>query len=330
MFSYDRLFLGYFSFVDPYFSLLVFFCFSTKRALYPFSPWLPAAIAAPTPISSLVHSSTLVTAGLYLIIRHRFLMRGISRDVVLLIGVFTSFYAGVSSLVEVDLKKVVALSTLSHLGFITMAISLGWEVLAFMHLLAHALFKSILFISLGGFIVSSSHIQDSRFLSSFFLTAPLASSLVFLAEGSLLGFPFFGGFYSKDVVLEVLHYSLISYFLLFIIFLNVIFTFMYRFRVLDSVCKNNLSSTLSLVVLPFRGLFVFFGALLAVLSVLFGGLFSLLLDFPFVLVSARFKFLPFFLLFFVACWFLFSYSYSVVFPLYYLHFFSGIGFLVQF
>ena len=147
---------------------LLLLTFFTKSAIFPFSPWLPAAIAAPTPISSLVHSSTLVTAGLYLIIRNYPLVSGsrFSLSALSLLGVFTSLYAGLSSTVEPDLKKVVALSTLSHLGFILLALGLGQLQLAFFHLLIHAFFKSRLFISLGAIIVSRSHYQDSRFFSS--------------------------------------------------------------------------------------------------------------------------------------------------------------------
>ena len=107
------------------FSLLLGLC--TKRALFPFSPWLPAAIAAPTPISSLVHSSTLVTAGLYLMFRFSeyFYLSSSICYFICISRVFTSFYAGLNSLVEIDLKKVVALSTLRHLGFIGLSFSLG-------------------------------------------------------------------------------------------------------------------------------------------------------------------------------------------------------------
>lgn len=115
------------------FSIRFVFAFSlrlglrTKSAIFPFSPWLPAAMAAPTPISSLVHSSTLVTAGLYLMFRFRDYLYCFPSicNFICVSRVFTSFYAGVNSLVEVDLKKVVALSTLSHLGFIGLAFSIG-------------------------------------------------------------------------------------------------------------------------------------------------------------------------------------------------------------
>jgi len=154
-------------------TLTIFFLvvtFITKRAIYPFSPWLPMAIAAPTPISALVHSSTLVTAGLYLIIRFSsFIYSSYSLLVVLLVlRIFTSFYAGMNTIFETDLKKLIALSTLSHLGFIGIAYSAGLIHLSFFHMLTHALFKSLLFITIGDIIINLNHSQDIRYLSSCF------------------------------------------------------------------------------------------------------------------------------------------------------------------
>lgn len=176
----------------------------TKSALFPFSPWLPAAMSAPTPISSLVHSSTLVTAGLYLIIRYSRLLYSSSLYILLLLvfRVFTTFYAGANSVVETDLKKLVALSTLRHLGFIGLAISSGLEVLAVFHLFTHAIFKSLVFMAVGEVIRAQSHYQDTRFLRSGLLLTPISSSYIFVSSMSLFGLPFVRGFYSKDMILE--------------------------------------------------------------------------------------------------------------------------------
>lgn len=131
--------------------LLLLLGLITKRAIFPFSPWLPVAIRAPTPISALVHSSTLVTAGLYLIIRFEsfIFLNSPLITLFLILSLFTSLYAGICSVFESDLKKLVALSTLSHLGFIGIALGIGCTSLAFFHLLVHALFKSLLFIGVG-------------------------------------------------------------------------------------------------------------------------------------------------------------------------------------
>ncbi len=124
--------------------LLIIITFITKRALYPFSPWLPIAIAAPTPISALVHSSTLVTSGLYLIIRFSYLLYSCPSliKLLLLISIYTSFYAGINTVFEIDLKKLIALSTLRHLGFIGIAFSSGLLYLRFFHF--SQLIKSLL------------------------------------------------------------------------------------------------------------------------------------------------------------------------------------------
>ena len=132
-------------------SLLLCLGLMTKRAIFPFSPWLPVAMRAPTPISALVHSSTLVTSGLYLLIQFEgLLFSQPSLSLLFLVAsLFTRLYAGVRSIFESDLKKLVALSTLSHLGFIGMALASGSPNLAFFHLLVHALFKSLLFMGVG-------------------------------------------------------------------------------------------------------------------------------------------------------------------------------------
>jgi len=167
-------------------------------------------MAAPTPISALVHSSTLVTAGLYLMLRFSYLLPLTFQNVMLVVSIFTSFYAGLTVLCEQDFKKIVALSTLSHLGFISMAIFSGALNLAYYHLLAHALFKSLLFIGVGEFILILSHNQDKRAISSGFSLAPASSFMIIVSLYGLLGFPFVSGFYSKDFVLERLGYSNMS------------------------------------------------------------------------------------------------------------------------
>nr|UGW52805.1 NADH dehydrogenase subunit 5 [Isocladus armatus] len=175
----------------------------TKSAQMPFSAWLPAAMAAPTPVSALVHSSTLVTAGVYLLIRFNPLLIHWGIGVYLFfIGCLTTLMASVSANFETDLKKVVALSTLSQLGIMMSTLSLGLEVLAFFHLLTHAMFKALLFLCSGKVIHESLETQDTRAMGSLLISLPYTSTCMNLSNLALCGFPFLAGFYSKDLLVE--------------------------------------------------------------------------------------------------------------------------------
>ena len=177
----------------------------TKRAQAPFRAWLPAAMAAPTPVSSLVHSSTLVTAGVYVILR---LGPALERPTVFLIagavGALTIIMARLSAFLETDLKKIVALSTLRQLGVMVTAAGLNSFKIVFFHLVAHAFFKALLFIATGVAIYSLNDYQDLRRAGA--MAGPLKTSkaIIVLAKVRLCGIPFFSGFYSKEIVLETL------------------------------------------------------------------------------------------------------------------------------
>lgn len=213
-------------------SMFLIITFITKRAIFPFSPWLPMAIAAPTPISALVHSSTLVTAGLYLMIRYSYFLYShvLLLQVLLILSIFTSFYAGLNAIFEVDLKKLIALSTLSHLGFIGLSFSLGLINLSFFHILVHALFKSLLFMRMGDIITNLFHSQDVRFLSSGMSVTPFSCQIIYVSLLNLLGLPRLSGFFSKDLVLETLNFSSVSVFFMVIMFINVFFTYFYTYQ----------------------------------------------------------------------------------------------------
>lgn len=245
--------------------------FITKRAIYPFSPWLPLAMAAPTPISALVHSSTLVTAGLYLSMRFSFLLYSSFRLMrfFLLVSVFTSFYAGLNAIFETDIKKLIALSTLSHLGFIGMAFSCGLLYLSFFHLLVHALFKSVLFISIGDIITNLFHAQDIRFLSSGYYFTPFSFYIIAVSLLNLLGIPTIRGYYSKDLVLETCNFSLISFFMVFMIFLNVFFTYYYTYRLFYFSFRSVKFSPYTILNKP-SFIHVFIIVLISLLGIVFG------------------------------------------------------------
>lgn len=185
--------------------LLIILAGITKRAQIPFSRWLPAAMAAPTPVRALVHSRTLVTAGVFLLIRfypflHSFLF---FNQILLVVSTLTIFMAGTAAIVECDLKKIIALSTLSQLGVIISRIALNLPWLALFHLITHALFKALLFICAGTIININIHSQDLRTVGSLYKQIPLSISCIIISKAALIGLPFIAGFYSKDLIIEI-------------------------------------------------------------------------------------------------------------------------------
>lgn len=177
----------------------------TKRAQIPFSAWLPAAMAAPTPVSALVHSSTLVTAGVYLLIRFYSVFESelLLGAALFYLGALTMLMAGIVASFETDLKKIIALSTLSQLGLIVLSVGLGNINLAIFHLIVHAIFKALLFLCGGKIIHSFGGEQDIRFIGGINTNLPVSLVTLNVANFSLCGIPFISGFYSKDLILEM-------------------------------------------------------------------------------------------------------------------------------
>lgn len=203
----------------------------TKSAQIPFSAWLPAAIAAPTPVSALVHRSTLVTAGVYLIVRfHNVLFGRRVRTYLFVIGIFTILIAGVSAIFETDIKKIIALSTLRQLGVIIMVLGANYPLLAFFHLVSHAYFKAMLFICAGLVIHNISDYQDIRNMGNSMVNMPLSIRIISIANLRLCGLPFLRGFYSKDLILEILIMQNINIFLFIIIIGATLLTLIYSLR----------------------------------------------------------------------------------------------------
>lgn len=205
----------------------------TKSAQIPFSRWLPAAMAAPTPVSALVHSSTLVTAGVFLIIRfYPFLsLQPAFNKIILFLAVSTILIAGIRATNECDIKKIIALSTLRQLGIIITRIGLGFPQITFIHIMIHALFKALLFICAGNMINSHSHAQDLRWIGNLVQSMPVTASCLLIANRALCGIPFTAGFYSKDIIIESsMAYSCNS-FIIFLILLSVRFTSFYSIRI---------------------------------------------------------------------------------------------------
>lgn len=212
----------------------------TKSAQIPFSSWLPAAIAAPTPVSALVHSSTLVTAGVYLLIRFNLLLIDIFfLKLLLLLSGLTIFIAGISANYEFDLKKIIALSTLRQLGLIIRILRIGLPDLAFFHLLTHAIFKALLFICAGVIIHIINDIQDIRFIGGIRLYIPLTSLCINISNIALCGIPFLAGFYSKDLILEIVRFRNLNLIIFFLYYLSTGLTIFYRFRLLIYLIVND-------------------------------------------------------------------------------------------
>nr|BDQ43636.1 NADH dehydrogenase subunit 5 [Amynthas divergens] len=204
----------------------------TKSAQMPFSSWLPAAMAAPTPVSALVHSSTLVTAGVFLLIRFYPFLSSTSwfNQLLLLIAVSTTTMAGLSAMTECDMKKIIALSTLSQLGMMMAAMGLGMVNLAYFHMITHALFKALLFICAGTLIHSHMHSQDLRWMGNITTQMPATTSCFILANMALCGAPFMSGFYSKDMIVESSIFYSNNFIMLVIILFTVSLTSFYTMR----------------------------------------------------------------------------------------------------
>lgn len=189
-------------------------------------------MAAPTPVSALVHSSTLVTAGVFLFIRFypALSLWDFFKPSLLFISVLTLLIAGIAANYENDLKKVIALSTLSQLGVIIMALGIGTPFIALFHLYTHALFKALLFLCAGTIIHRRSNNQDVRYRGLISIHLPYTVTCINIANLSLCGAPFLRGFYSKDLILEYALAAPTNAFIVFLIFLATGMTSAYSFR----------------------------------------------------------------------------------------------------
>nr|AFI23494.1 NADH dehydrogenase subunit 5 [Peloridium hammoniorum] len=236
-------FLCYEAYFEMHFIILfiILACF-TKSAQIPFSSWLPVAMAAPTPVSALVHSSTLVTAGVYLMIRFSNVLMNFNCKMFIYFSLITMFLAGVFALFEYDMKKIIALSTLSQLGLMMSCIFLGYPSLCFFHLLTHALFKSLMFLCSGIIIHSQMGNQDIRFMGSLIISNPFMSTCFCISSFSLSAMPFMSGYYSKDLILEFVSMSNYNILVLIFFYISTILTVIYTFRMIYYFLINNVCS----------------------------------------------------------------------------------------
>jgi NADH-ubiquinone oxidoreductase chain 5 len=225
--------------------VFLFFGAVGKSAQLGLHTWLPDAMEGPTPVSALIHAATMVTAGVFLIVRSSFIYEHTSNilELVAILGSVTALFASSVGLVQNDIKKVIAYSTCSQLGYMIFACGLSNYSVGFFHLLTHAFFKALLFLSAGSVIHAVNDEQDMRKLGGLGNVLPYTNTTVLIGSLALIGFPFLSGFYSKDLILETAigSYSQLGYFCYYLGSLGAFFTAFYSMRLffLTFISKPN-------------------------------------------------------------------------------------------
>jgi NADH-quinone oxidoreductase subunit L len=214
--------------------ILLFIGAMGKSAQVPLHVWLPDSMEGPTPISALIHAATMVTAGIFMVARMSplFELSETALSFVLVIGSITALFMGFLGIVQNDIKRVVAYSTLSQLGYMTVALGVSAYPAAIFHLMTHAFFKALLFLGAGSVIIAMHHEQDIRKMGGLWKYMPITWLTFLIGTLALIGTPGFSGFYSKDSILEAVHFSHIagSGFAYFAVMLGVFVTSFYSFR----------------------------------------------------------------------------------------------------
>ncbi|MCP4047309.1 MAG: NADH-quinone oxidoreductase subunit L [Gammaproteobacteria bacterium] len=207
-----------------------------KSAQAPLHVWLPDSMEGPTPISALIHAATMVTAGIFMVARMSplFEMSDAALSFVMLIGAFTALSMGLIGIVQNDIKRVIAYSTLSQLGYMTVALGVSAYSAAIFHLMTHAFFKALLFLGAGSVIIALHHQQDMRYMGGLRKYMPITWITAWIGTLALIGFPFFAGFYSKDSIIEAVadSHRWGSGFAYFAVVAGVLITAIYSFRLL--------------------------------------------------------------------------------------------------
>jgi NADH-quinone oxidoreductase subunit L len=205
-----------------------------KSAQFPLHVWLPDSMEGPTPISALIHAATMVTAGIFMVARMSplFEMSDVALSFVMTIGAITALFMGFLGVIQNDIKRVVAYSTLSQLGYMTVALGASAYSVAVFHLMTHAFFKALLFLAAGSVIIGLHHNQDIRWMGGVRKYMPITWITSLLGSLALIGTPLFAGFYSKDSIIEAVHASHLpgSGFAYFAVVAGVFVTAFYSFR----------------------------------------------------------------------------------------------------
>ncbi|HPR42698.1 NADH-quinone oxidoreductase subunit L [Ottowia sp.] len=205
-----------------------------KSAQFPLHVWLPDSMEGPTPISALIHAATMVTAGIFMVARMSplFELSDTALNFVLVIGAITALFMGFLGIIQNDIKRVVAYSTLSQLGYMTVALGASAYSVGVFHLMTHAFFKALLFLAAGSVIMGLHHNQDIRWMGNVRKYMPVTWITFLIGSLALIGTPFFAGFYSKDAIIEAVHASHLpaAGFAYFSVMAGVFVTAFYSFR----------------------------------------------------------------------------------------------------
>jgi len=205
-----------------------------KSAQFPLHVWLPDSMEGPTPISALIHAATMVTAGIFMVARMSPLyeLSETALNFILIIGAITAFFMGLLGLVQNDIKRVVAYSTLSQLGYMTVALGASAYAAAIFHLVTHAFFKALLFLAAGSVIIVLHHQQDMRKMGGLYKYMPITWLTCLIGALALIGFPGTSGFFSKDAIIEAVYHSTLpaAHMAYYAVLSGVFITALYTFR----------------------------------------------------------------------------------------------------